>query len=87
MDIPNEDNNWLLTDEQLAAIRQAFQSFDKDNSGYLDLNELKELSSQLGEELEGEELNEAMAALDSSGDGKVDFGEFIAWWQEDDDDA
>jgi Ca2+-binding EF-hand superfamily protein len=83
-DTPCEENNWLLTNEQLNAIRQAFDQFDTDKSGYLEVSELGALSSQLGEELEGDELEEAMRALDSSGDSKVDFAEFIAWWQEDD---
>lgn len=42
-----------------------FKSFDSDNSGYLDIEKLKEVSKELsGKELDQAELEECMKDLD-----------------------
>lgn len=45
-------------------MQKVFKSFDKDNSGFIDINELKEVSQELGRPLDAAELEECMKDLD-----------------------
>jgi Ca2+-binding EF-hand superfamily protein len=45
-------------------MRKVFDSFDKDHSGYIDINELKDVSQELGRPLDAAELEECMKDLD-----------------------
>lgn len=57
-----------------------FASFDTDKSGFIDLNELKNVSKELGRELDQAELEECMKDLDLNKDGKISLSEFTTWW-------
>jgi Ca2+-binding EF-hand superfamily protein len=57
-------------------IRKVFASFDKDNSGFIDLNELAEVSKELGRPLDSAELEECMQDLDQNKDNQISFEEF-----------
>lgn len=61
-------------------MNKVFKSFDKDNSGYIDINELKEVSQELGRPLDAAELEECMKDLDQNKDGKISYEEFSTWW-------
>jgi hypothetical protein len=61
-------------------IQKVFKSFDKDNSGYIDISELKDVSSELGRPMDAAELEECMKDLDQNKDGKISYEEFSAWW-------
>ena len=61
-------------------INKVFKSFDKDNSGFVDINELKEVSKDLGRELDQSELEECMKDLDINKDNKISYDEFKKWW-------
>ena len=41
-----------LTDEQITEYRSAFSSFDKDNNGEIDVDELRFVFKKLGADLE-----------------------------------
>lgn len=45
-------------------MKKVFKSFDKDNSGFIDINELKDVSQELGRPLDAAELEECMQDLD-----------------------
>lgn len=62
-----------------AALKAAFDKYDTDKSGFLDTNELFALAGELGVLLDSDELEAAFKQLDTSGDGKIQFGEFKAW--------
>ncbi len=64
-------------------MKAAFDHFDADGSGFIDKAEFAALSSDLGELLDDEELTAAVKEIDSSGDGKISFNEFIRWWTND----
>jgi len=61
-------------------MKKVFVSFDTDKSGFIDANELKEVSKELGKELDAAELEECLKDLDQNKDGKISYEEFAAWW-------
>ena len=61
-------------------IRKAFTLFDKDNSGSIEINELQEVSKELGRPMDQAELEECIQDLDQNKDGKISYDEFRKWW-------
>lgn len=61
-------------------MNKIFHSFDKDNSGFIDINELKQVSKELGREMDQSELEECMKDLDINKDNKISYDEFRKWW-------
>merc|ERR1711988_715202 len=66
-----------LTDEQRQEIREAFELFDTDGSGSIDAKELKVAMRALGFEPKKDEIHKMIADVDDSGDGEIDFDEFL----------
>lgn len=64
-----------LYDNSGAALREAFDMFDADGSGYIDREELSLMLRKLGFEWQGSSV---FAAADTDGDGKVSYEEFLA---------
>ena len=62
-------------------IKKLFAELDKDHSGFLNADEVRDLATKLGTTLSDEALSAAMAEMDPSGDGKVDLHEFSTWWR------
>ena len=71
------DNAHSLNDGQIA---QKFYSYDKNNDGYIDVKELNNLCTELGQHLSENELTTAMFILDRNDDGKISMEEFKSWW-------
>jgi len=63
-------------------IGQAFKNIDVDGSGFLDREEVRTLVEMFMGQMTDAALDEAMAELDGSGDGQVDFPEFRKYWYE-----
>ena len=61
-------------------IKTMFSMADADGSGFVDEEEVKELSKKLGQKLSNTQLRTAMERMDPDGDGEVTFPEFEAWW-------
>lgn len=68
---------------RVAKVWQEFNRVDEDNNGHVDIAELRTLAAALGTPLTEPELAEARVALDTDGNGKVDFEEFVAFWLSD----
>lgn len=68
----------------LCYLKQEFDAYDEDRSGYIDVKELKGLLEKLGEELSQEELDQAFKELDSDGSGEIEFFEFVEWFTSED---
>lgn len=61
-------------------IKKVFDSFDKDKSGYIDVNELADVAKELGRPMDHAELEECMKDLDINKDNKISLDEFSKWW-------
>lgn len=81
---------WLRSEERFKNIDDSsrfhyikkaiaeFKKYDKDGNGTIDKGEFKSLMISLGHKDESQYDN-AMKSLDTSGDGKISFSEFLAW--------
>merc|ERR1712006_37919 len=61
-----------LTEEQIEEIREAFNLFDADNSGAIDVRELKAAMRALGFE-----VKKMISDIDNDGNGSIEFQEFL----------
>jgi len=61
-------------------VKSAFEEFDEDGNGQIDLTEFRELVERLGVELEPAEAEELFDTIDVDETGLIDFAEFEAWW-------
>merc|ERR1719265_3132365 len=66
-----------LSEEQVEEIREAFNLFDTDQSGAIDVRELKAAMRALGFEIKKEELKKMISDIDNDGNGSIEFGEFL----------
>ena len=66
-----------LTEDEVNEIKEAFDLFDSDKSGEIDVDELKQALKNLGIDAKNQTLANMMADLDKDGSGKIDFDEFI----------
>ena len=77
-----EDDEFVLTEAHIAAIRVIFKEFDSDGSGTIEPRELSKLCAALGDPLNKHELKEAFDHLDMDDNGKIGFDEFISFWRD-----
>lgn len=79
----------ILNDEIkfTSAAKAAFQSVDTDNSGEIDLNELKAVMDSMANEMgfpapKKEDVIDLMKELDTDSSGKIDFNEFKTFFRD-----
>merc|ERR1711918_108039 len=65
-----------LTDVQKSDLREAFELFDTDGSGAIDIAELNTAMSALGFEPKKSEIEKMVRDMDKDGDATVDLEEF-----------
>jgi len=63
--------------DQESDLKEAFMIFDRDKNGYIDMKELKQVATMLGNCLTKEEVDEFMREADVDGNGKLDYDEFV----------
>jgi Ca2+-binding EF-hand superfamily protein len=63
-----------------AALRELFNEFDTDNSGFITPDNLRQLINDAGyaDQVTDDEITELVAKVDTTGDGKISFEEFLA---------
>merc|ERR1712072_355010 len=66
----------MITDEQMAEFKEAFELFDTDKSGSIDSSELDFAMRALGFEPTGQEVADMLSKTDEDGNGTVQFQEF-----------
>lgn len=65
--------------------RRVFDKYDTDGSGAIGALELQHLVREVGSyEMDALELALAVAILDADGSGQIEYGEFKAWWADED---
>jgi calmodulin len=64
----------------LDEIREIFDHFDKDGNGTIEAVEFAALLQALGADMEDAEVAIGLEALDTDGNGRIDFDEFVSWW-------
>merc|ERR1712072_900097 len=67
-----------LTEEQVEECREAFEMFDMDRSGAIDVRELKAAIRALGMDVSAEELKKMVGDVDKDGNGTIEFAEFLS---------
>lgn len=76
----------IISDEDSAILRSAFDRYDKDKSGTLSNSEFILFIARLGrhvkelKEVETSVANAVFALLDKNADGRLTFDEFCIWW-------
>ncbi|KAL6579964.1 Calcium-dependent protein kinase 10 [Orobanche minor] len=91
MDVADVDGNGVLDYGEFVAvtihlqriendehIRRAFMFFDKDGSGYIELDELREALEDASGETDLEVVNNIMHEVDTDKDGNISYDEFVA---------
>lgn len=66
-----------LNEEQKQEIKEAFDLFDTDGTGTIDVKELKVAMRALGFEPKKEEIKNMIADIDKEGSGTIDFNDFL----------
>jgi hypothetical protein len=66
--------------QQEAIARITFNKYDADNSGCLDIEELKLILDELGAKFNEDELKDALRELDTDNSGLIELEEFLSWW-------
>lgn len=75
-DEPEEE--YQLTEGQIAEFRMAFNVYDKEGRGEIPTSLLGTVMKNLGHNLKPEQLAECIEAVDGDGSGAIDFDEFLA---------
>jgi len=69
-----------LSPEELERLRKAFESFDLNHDGFIDVNEFHALLLKLEHDVTQGECLLDFEEADTEGDGFVGFKEFVVWW-------
>lgn len=68
----------IINDPQ--SIIDAFQLFDKDKNGYISIDEFKTILQMVQSNFNQKEIKEIFDMTDASKDGKIDYREFVTFW-------
>ncbi|XP_060568182.1 calmodulin-A-like [Ruditapes philippinarum] len=69
--------NKKFTDEQLQEFKEAFHLFDKDGDNTITTPELLTVMKSLGHNPSRDDIIEMIKEVDSNGNGKIEFSEFL----------
>lgn len=59
------------------SLKDAFRIFDKDDDGFISVEELRHIMQSLGEKMSDKELDEMVLEADSDKDGLINYQEFV----------
>ncbi len=68
-----------VPEEQLKEYKEAFDLFDRDQTGLIGPNEIYSLLKNFGNPTPKKEIDKLMADFDNDGDGKLSFDEFVTF--------
>lgn len=64
-----------------------FDEIDTDNSGFIDEQELSNVSERLGQGFDAKKVKAIFKEMDENNDGKIQLEEFVAWMEKETDDT
>ena len=70
----------MLSEEEIAKIKQIFQQFDKNNNNMIEKKELKSLAIALNDPLSNAELHDFFSSIDDDNSSTITWEEFIKYW-------
>ena len=68
-----------VPEEQLKEYKEAFDLFDREQTGLIGPNEIYSLLKNFGNPTPKKEIDQLMAEFDEDGDGKLSFDEFVTY--------
>ena len=66
-----------VPEDKIAEYKEAFDMFDKDKSGTISVTEIVKIMKNFGYPIKKEEAKKMVEEIDVSGDGELDFDEFV----------
>lgn len=73
----NSNHSSSLSEKKVKELKEAFVLFDKDGDGHIDRAELGTVMRSLGHNPSDSELQDMIHEVDTDGNGKIDFEEFL----------
>jgi Ca2+-binding EF-hand superfamily protein len=67
-------------DDRREELRETFDTFDRDGSGTIGVEEFTKLLKLLGAGMSPRDISIGFRELDRDGSGAIGFEEFYAWW-------
>ena len=71
------------SEEELDELRETFDYNDRDGDGLIERDEFAAMLDELEADMSEAEARVGFDEIDTNDDGRIDFGEFVAWWTED----
>ncbi|XP_075507643.1 uncharacterized protein LOC142544485 [Primulina tabacum] len=71
------ENSWLIPQELIAELHEAFKFFDADGNGSITVEELGSVLNRFCQNPTVEELQDMIREVDSDGNGTIEFPEFV----------
>ena len=66
-----------IPEDKIAEYKEAFDMFDKDKSGTISAVEITKIMKNFGNPVSKKEVDRMIAEIDTTGDGELDFEEFV----------
>ena len=66
-----------IPEDKIAEYKEAFDMFDKDGSGTIDVGEIVKIMKNFGYPIKKSEAQRMISEIDDNGDGELDFEEFV----------
>ena len=76
----NQQEDFDFDENDQNIILKAFQHFDVDNSGKINVDEIKHVLTFLGDIMTEDEVNKFFKSVDIDKNGYLDYREFIHFW-------
>jgi calmodulin len=70
-----------IPEEKIAEYKEAFDMFDKSHKGTISANDITKIMKNFGYPISKKEVEGMIAEIDTSGDGELDFEEFVTLMQ------
>ena len=70
-----------IPEDKINEYKEAFDMFDKDKSGTISAVEITKIMKNFGNPVSKKEVERMIAEIDTSGDGELDFEEFVTLMQ------